>query len=303
MFRRSLLGLILATVACQSSPQGAPPPWTTVEVGATAAASPVVLDSGALFLLRALRRVPLSAGWVDAEYAGLDGDPFGAADVVGQADVGIDVGFTEVLPARGRKPAPVTDRRVKWFGAFRGDHVYYMIVTGAGRPLIARLIQPQGAQAGSGTIEISVFRLSPVPSLGKPLETVMVPAREKVAVHSTLVGEAGKIYLLQAAGEVQVGGPGHMGDGEFHDYKADGRGYNEGEEGVDFGVGVDEPVIGLGHDPRARKWGPYRRDHTYYMLYAGTGQPIVLNYHDTGGKSGVYKDNAGSLPVRIFSAP
>ena len=110
---------------------------------------------------------------------------------------------------------------------------------------------------------------------------------------------------------MQVGGPGAMGDAEFHDYHADGHGFNEGEAGVDFGLGVDEPTVGRpdapttgpNHPQRQRKWGQFRLDHTYYLLYAGTGDAIGLNYHDSGGKTGIYKDNDGFLPVSIFAVP
>src|SRR5207247_4400033 len=174
---------------------------------------------------------------------------------------------------------------VKWFGGYRADHVYYLLVTGTGAPLALTLVATGG---GAGALTLSLYRLSPAPpALGAPLETVMVPAREKVSVHSALRTDRRTIYLLQAAGEVQVGGPGAMGDAEFHDYHADGHGFNEGEAGVDFGLGVDEPTVGRpdapttgpNHPQRQRKWGQFHLDHTYYLLYAGTGDAIGLNYH------------------------
>jgi hypothetical protein len=266
--------------------------------------SRTTLARGEVYLLRAAGTIRFGAGWQDAEYIGADGDGFGGADVTGRTDVGLDTGIKQVLPERGRKPAPPRDDRTKWFEPLRSDHVYHLLVTGEGQPLTFGLVTADSSPAGSGAITVSLYPLSSgPPPLGEALETVMVPAREKVSVHSRLAAQAGTIYLLRAAGEVQVGGPRHLGDAEFHDYKGDGRGHNEGEEGVDFGVGVDEPIIGLGHDPRARKWGPFRNDHTYYLLYAGAGQPVGLNYHDTGGKSGVFKDNQGFLPVTIFVAP
>jgi hypothetical protein len=301
---------VLALTACQSwsHPRPvAPPaaPLETVDLRATGTATfRTPLEDGAQYLLRAAGSVRGPAGWQDAEYAGVDGDPWGGADVIGQTDVGVDLGVKQVLPARGRKPAPPSDDRLKWFEPFQASHVYHLLVTGQGQPLTVRLsVVPDVPPPQEGAITVSLFRLSAAPALGTPLETVMVPAREKVTVRSRLVAQPAVVYLLRAAGEVQVGGPRHMGDAEFHDYKADGRGYNEGEEGVDFGVGVDEPVIGLGHDPRARKWGPYRRDHTYYLLYRGQGAPLLLNYHDTGGKSGIYKDNEGALPVTVYPVP
>ena len=308
MRRHRWLVAALALVACRTAPavrsDGTPAvdpraPIETVAVGGAGARTRAVLARDQLYLLRASGAVTVGGRALDAEYASADGQ---ASDAVGALDVGIDVGRKRVLPATGRKPAPPSDQRLKWFGAFRGDHVYYLIVPGTGAPLALELVAPPGPIVGA--IAVAIFPLTPAPpALGDPVETVMVPAREKVAVRSATVPPPGSVYLLQAVGEVEVGGPGHMGDAEFHDYHLDGRGYNEGEAGVDFGVGVDEPTVGGDHDPRLRKWGAYRMDHTYYQLYAGTGAAIVLNYHDSGGKSGVYRDNMGSLPVSIFAAP
>jgi hypothetical protein len=265
------------------------------------------LEPGELYLLKAAGAVVFASQRLDAEY--VSGSPAGAdaADKIAAVDVGIDVGVKEVLPATHRTPAPPSENRVKWFGDYRTDHTYYLLVTGAGESLSLKLAAPSAADKGAGAITVSLFRLDPE-KMGDPLETVNVPAREKIAVASKINVDAGAVYLLQAVGEVQVGGPGKMGDAEFHDYHADGTGANEGEGGVDFGVGVDEPFVavqasGSGHVFRKFKWGPYRTDHAYAMLYSGTGKPISFNYHDTGGKSGAYLDNQGSLPVRIFRAP
>jgi hypothetical protein len=312
--------LFVLAAACRSAPAPAPPTSTLVKLTAAPAPPPRLeaievpatgetvktrssLARGDLYLLRALGAAAVGDLREDAEY-GFAPDAGYARDIVDGVDVGLDVGLPEILPATGRKPAPAINQRRKWFGAFRPDHAYHMVVTGLGEPLALRLVRPAGAAAATGAITVALFRLTPLPpALPAPLETVMVPAREKVSVTSRMKGEAGAVYLLQADGEVQVGGPKHMGDAEFHDYRADGTGFNEGENDVDFGVGVDEPEIGAGHDPRIYKWGAYRPDHIYYLLYAGTGQGVGLNYHDTGGRSGVYKDNQGALPVRIFSVP
>jgi hypothetical protein len=311
--RRSRLALFLVALGgagCRTAPRtradglaaSAPAPIESIAVPATGGAVTfrTALLAGELYLLRATGSVALGSQHLDAEYA--FGDGATASDLAGDLDVGLDIGIKQILPATGRHPAPPCYQRLKWFGAFRSDHAYHLLVTGGGLPLSVSLVRPTGG-AGTGVIDVALFPLTPSPALATPLETVLVPAREKISVRSQLTGAQGAVYLLQAAGEVQVGGPGHMGDAEFHDYKADGRGHNQGENGVDFGVGIDEPVIGAGHDPRHYKWGEFRTDHTYYLLYAGTGQPIGLNYHDTGGKTGVFKDNEGSLPVTIFRVP
>jgi hypothetical protein len=313
--KRSVAPLLFTLLlGCRSAPAprpGAPPapsgprPLETITLTGSAASAP--LAAGQMYLLRASGVVTAGALRQDAEWAFAEGSA--PADLVATTDVGVDVGMKQVLPALGRKPAPPSDDRLKWFGGYRPDHVYYLLVTGTGAPLPLRLIS---AAPASGSLTVAIYRLSPAPpAIGSPLETVMVPAREKVMVYSALKPARDAIHLLQAVGEVQVGGPGAMGDAEFHDYHADGRGFNEGEAGVDFGVGVDQPEVGAPglpttgsqHPQRHHKWGAFRPDHTYYMLHAGTGEPIALNYHDSGGKTGIYKDNEGFLPVSIFPVP
>jgi hypothetical protein len=122
-----------------------------------------------------------------------------------------------------------------------------------------------------------------------------------------LVTQLGVIYLLQASGAGGVGGGGlKLGDADYMDWTADGTGKNEGEAGIDFGVGVDEPVVpmkgatGGSYVPRRNWWGPWRMDHIYYLLFVGTGKPIALAYHDTG-----YGDNSktDALTVKVFATP
>jgi hypothetical protein len=102
-----------------------------------------------------------------------------------------------------------------------------------------------------------------------------------------------------------VGGGGtHEGDAEYMDWDVTGEGKNEGEAGADFGIGVDELIVpkmsGSRYQQRQRWWGPWRMDHTYYMLFAGTGRPIHFLYWDSG-----YGDNSPTarLAVKLFAAP
>jgi hypothetical protein len=293
------------TAVSPDAPAGQGAALESIEVPASGASVSfrTSFERDALYLLKAVGAVNLAGQRLDAEYAG--SDPANAADLVAGVDVGIDTGLLQINPANGRTAVPPGPGRAKWFGKARGDAVYFMVVTGAGQPLSLELRAPPGPTAGSGSIRVSAFRLTPLPpGIGEPLELVTVDGELKTSIQmSKLVPAEGSVYLLQCAGELQVGGPGNLGDAEFDDYRPDGTGWNEGEGGVDFGVGVDEPVIGMGHTPRKYKWGPYRKDHVYYMLYAGTGKPIVFNYHDTGGRTGRYNDNAGSLPVKIFAVP
>jgi hypothetical protein len=259
-----------------------------VPASGDAVTSTMKLDSGELFLLKAAGIVDLGGSQLDAEFAA-------GMDSVGAVDVGIDTGFKElILSGSGGAPPKMGPNRQKWFGAAQADHIYYMKVTGTGAPLSLKLIKPAGAMPGTGSISVAVFRLTPMaPALTTPKESVMVPFT-KAMESSMLAPAAGTVYLLQAAGEAQVGGKGANGDAEFDDYNPDGTGSNEGEGGADFGICVDEGCIAK----RVRKWGPYRKDHDYFMLYAGTGMPIKFTYCDTG-----YGDNAGGMTVKLFAMP
>jgi hypothetical protein len=263
------------------------------------------LAMGQLYLLKASGSVDFGGQKVDAEYGFGSGMP---ADEAGGADLGVDIGTKQIHAQIHRTPTPPGPGRMKWFGtdAYRDDHVYYMTVTGEGKPLSLKLVKPAGAAAGSGSIAVSILQLSPAPeALGTALETVMVPVA-KMIVSSTMTTVAGKSYILQAAGRGKVGGGGtHEGDADYMDWTETGQGANEGEAGADFGIGVDETELKLmpynagGYKARLRWWGPWRMDHTYYMTFTGTGKPIQFLYFDSG-----YGDNgADKLTVKIFAAP
>jgi hypothetical protein len=277
-----------------ASPMGA---LESVHVPATgdAVTFKTSLTTGDLFLLRASGSVDAGDQKVDAEYAASSGMPL---DEAGGLDVGIDVGLKQIHPAVHRTPTPPGPGRMKWFGPYREDHVYYMTVTGEGKPLSLKLAR---SAAGAGAIAVSLYRLS---ALSNELETVMVPVT-KTIVTATMATQAGRVYLLQASGAGKVGGGGtHQGDAEYMDWTPEGVGQNEGEAGADFGIGVDEiefmRMSGAAYKPRLRWWGPWRMDHTYYMLFTGTGKPIQFLYFDSG-----YGDNSPTdkLSVKIFIAP
>jgi hypothetical protein len=261
------------------------------------------LDMGEIFLLKATGSADFGAQKVDAEFAFGSGMP---ADALGGTDYGVDIGMKQIHPKVHTTATPPGPGRMKWLPTigYREDHVYYMTVTGEGMPLTLKLGKPEGA--GTGTITVSLLRLSPAPpaTLGTELETVMIPFT-KTVVSATKPTELGKLYLLQSSGEGKVSSGG-KGDSEYMDYDAAGTKYNEGESGADFGVGVDEIEVGLqprgpgGYKPRLRWWGPFRKDHTYYMVFAGTGKPIQFLYFDSG-----YGDNGpmDKIPLKIFSAP
>jgi hypothetical protein len=249
-------------------------------------------DRGELFLLKAAGAVVLGRDLLDAEYESADGTGTGM-DVVSGTDVGIDIGLKAT-----RAPKGVLPGRMKWFGSYRADHTYYLLATGAGQPLTLRLVT-DGNRTGQGAITVSLFRLFPPAELSKPLETMQVSFLEETA-HTTLTTSNTVVYLLQASGDGKVGGAGlGRGDAEYMDYKADGSGNQDiGDRNIDYGLGVDE--ADTSKTPRQNWWGPWRQDHIYFMLFAGTGQPIHFHYYDS-----VYSDNSPTdrLTVKVFPVP
>jgi hypothetical protein len=282
IFCRSAALAIGVTAFCQAALAVAP---TAIESVSLSAAHPqvrlpIALKNGQLYLLKATGVLRNGKNVLDAEY--LNG-----ADFIGKADVGVDVG----LPAPRNAPG-----RMKWFGGYRKDHSYAMIVTGAGRPLDLRLI---GA-GGKGSITVAVMPLSGK-ALGKPLESLKVSVME-VKEYSKLVTKPSTVYLLECAGQGRVGGGGlGMGDADYMDYRADGAGHEDiGDRNTDYGLGIDEANQDI--TPRKRWWGPFRLDHDYFMLFEGTGKPIQFFYYDVKGG---YGDNSPTdrLKVNIFKLP
>ena len=197
-------------------------------------------------------------------------------------------------------PVGTTAGRKKWFGAYRNDHTYYVVVTGSGAPLSIKLALPAGG-TGTGALTLALMRLSPTASvLAAPLETVLANVN-KPTVHSTMTTTSSVVYLLQATGSGKVGGNNlGLGDADWMDYAADGTGKVDiGDQNVDYGLGVDEsdPKI----TPRQHWWGPWRKDHSYYMLFAGTGNTIGFSYYDVGD----YGDNSATdkITVHVFPVP
>jgi hypothetical protein len=277
-------------------------PAETFEVSASTdtAASKMMLEKDQLFLLRAAGAIDFGGTKVDAEFASTD-DKTGM-DSAGGADVGLDNGLKElILLGAGAAPPKPGPNRMKWFGGFRAEHVYYMWMTGAGAPVSLKLVKPAGAAAGTGSISVAIYQLTPMPAgIGKPLESVPVSFLTKAAREMSMVKPAaGAVYLLRANGESQVGGPGANGDADFDDYGPTSTNANQGEGGADFGICVDEGCVAS----RKLKWGPYRKDHDYYMLYAGTDMPITFAYCDTGYGDNNSKTGTNAVPVDIYLLP
>jgi len=274
------------------------------------------LMQGGQYLLKATGSVSVGGQVQDAEFASAPGGT-GAMDSVGGTDVGIDVGLQPFIPPMGGSKVAFGPGRIKWFGGFRADYTYYMVVTGAGKPLTLKLVS-SGA-APSGQIAVSLFLLTPpppatdtptpgpmppappAPKIGtQVLWTVEVPA-VKTIVTSAQAAQNNAVYLLQASGGVRCGGGGlTLGDADYDDWGATGAGANNDDGPCDFGVGVDEASMNTCAGLRAHWWGPYRNDHIYSMLYTGTGKPIPFLYFDSG-----YGDNTATdaITVNVFPAP
>ena len=268
------------------------------------AAFATALAAGEIYLLKASGTVSLGAQTVDADY--VFGGTEMASDEAGGADVGVDIGEKQIQRHVHYTATPPGPGRMKWAGEYRQDHVYYMTVTGEGRRLsLALTAPPPAGGGGDGAIAVELHALSPAPPrLGPELEKVAIPITRTVVTSNTVTRD-GQQYLLQASGAGRVGGGGmHLGDAEYMDWNAVGHRRNEGEAGADFGIGVDETsytkMKGSAYTPRRRWWGPWRADHTYYLLFTGTGRPIQFLYFDSG-----YGDNSRTdqLSVRIFAVP
>ena len=250
-------------------------------------------NRGEVYLLKATGAVAADSYLLDAKYE-LDGVKALGTDAASGTDTGIDTGLTA-----GRAPAGSEPARLKWFGAYRVDHTYYLLATGTGRPLTLKL-NPGGHPDGMGAITVSLYQLSPAPTaLPDPLETLPVSVLAET-VPTTLSTSNGVVYLLQVAGDGHVGGGGlGRGDAEYMDYRADGSGCEDiGDNNIDYGLGVDE--ADTAKSPRHNWWGPFRQDHIYYQLFTGTGAPIHFHYYDSN-----YGDNSPTdrLTVKVFPVP
>lgn len=258
------------------------------------------LEAGELFLLKATGTVPVGGVRVDAEGSG-SGAAKPSQDGVAVTDIGADGAVPAQKNPAQNTPVQAAPKRRRWLAGSPSSHTYYMLVSGAGQPAAFRLLTSR-AQSGAGAITISVFRLSPAPALlPPPLETVQVPVLER-SVATSFTTRPGVLYLLQASGSGRVGGGGlGQGDADYMDYKADGTGAVDiGDANTDYGLGVDEADQSV--SPRLHKWGAWRKDHTYYLLFAGTGQPIHFFFYDVKGG---YGDNSptDTLTVKVFPMP
>ena len=253
------------------------------------------LDSGQVFLLKACGALQFGAYALDAEYGSFS-QGASIKDSVGTTDIGINIGvkFPRVLSG-------VTEGRMRWFGPYNTSHIYYMTVSGSGKPLTLTIVKADSTTPLGGAITVSMVRLSPFPqTFSTQLDSLQAPLTRTI-VYSHLSPSKPTIYLLSCAGQGKVGGANlGYGDAEYCDYNATGSGVEDvGDASIDYGIGVDDTNV-TSTIPRSYWWGPWRLDHTYYMLYAGTGKPISFLYFDSN-----YGDNSTTikLTVRLYSTP
>lgn len=251
------------------------------------------LDKGEVFLLKAVGTFDMGTDKWDAEFGGFAAGGIGQ-DQAGGIDIGIDVGLRQGRVLKGAVPG-----RMKWFGGYRADHVYYMLVTGTGAPLSLKLIRPMGTE-GNGSVTVSMYRISPYPqSLKGVLDSLLAPVTQQT-VRTALTTDKATVYLLQAGGAGKVGGANlGLGDADYMDWDVNGGGQLDiGDLNVDYGLGVDES--NTAQSPRRYWWGPWRKDHIYYTLFQGTGNTIGFTYYDSG-----YGDNSTTdkLTVRVLALP
>jgi hypothetical protein len=287
-------GIALAGIAFTSVAQAQPTELETVEmpINGDAVTFKTNCEQGEVYLLKSTGTIVLGTDIFDAEYISEGGDT--GKDMADTTDVGVDIGVKSQRQLKGVVPG-----RIKWFGPYRQDHVYYTLVTGNGQPLTLKFVAGDD-RIGAGDISVSLYRLTPLPEdFPKPLETLKVSVLDETTP-STMTTSNGTVYLLQCSGSGKVGGGGlGQGDADYMDYKADGSGkVDVGDHDVDYGLGVDETDINK--TPRQNWWGPWREDHTYFMLFAGTGQPIHFHYYDVG-----YGDNSKTdrLTVNVYPVP
>jgi rhamnogalacturonyl hydrolase YesR len=177
------------------------------------------------------------------------------------------------------------------------NQVQYALIDGQGS---AVTISSTGSFKKSKRFGYVIYDLTGKPTiLGRPIETVHMPVIKQL-VTSTTTTESGSVYVLNSDGDAQVGGAGlGRGDADYMDYGADGHGATDiGDFNTDYGLGVDDTDPSI--SPRTHKWGAFRLDHNYYMIFVGTGKPIDFLYYDTN-----YGDNSTTetLTVNIYPAP
>lgn len=129
---------------------------------------------------------------------------------------------------------------------------------------------------------------------GKWLETLSVSAALGTAAGKVSL-DSNEIYLIKASGSIDFGVA--KIDAEYDFFSGIGKDSAGGADvGVDFGVRTPRiaklvpPLVGRMH------WvGPYRADHTYYVVVNGEGQPMSLKLLRGGNGPG-----SGNITVSVM---
>jgi hypothetical protein len=128
------------------------------------------------------------------------------------------------------------------------------------------------------------------------LETLTVESNGNT-VQSSFALEAGSSYRLIVSGEIvtrddDVGR--FNGDADY--WYGGIFGANDGFNGVDFGVAIDDSDI---DGERSPDWGEFADSHVYQATMSGTGAQLTAQYHDHDYDNG----NSGSLTLEIWGPP
>jgi hypothetical protein len=162
------------------------------------------------------------------------------------------------------------------------------------------------AVGASSTTSLGARASAPAAPAGYELqESIRVPVLGAAGVSSRRPLAAGKTYVVRVTGTLYVGvgalGPG-FGDAEYA-YYASGQFIDKCRDGTDLGVAIDDTNVTPGHVKKPH-WGAYRQTHVYTARLRGTGQKIVVDYHDCNygdNKPSVRTPGTGPLTVWIYA--
>jgi hypothetical protein len=104
---------------------------------------------------------------------------------------------------------------------------------------------------------------------------------------------AGVTYQLVARGVCDISGVPNLEDADWNFDVAETVMNDLGDTGlVDTGLGINDTVV---DGDKLPKWGPYRHDHVYTIVFDGLGAPITAELHDSAPGN-----NTGSLTLEIY---
>jgi len=157
-----------------------------------------------------------------------------------------------------------------------------------------------------GDMSLGAWASAPASPAGYKLqESIRVPVLGAAGVSSRRPLLAGTLYVVRVTGTLYVGvgalGPG-FGDAEYA-YYASGQFIDKCRDGTDLGVAIDDPNVMPGHVKKPH-WGAYRQSHVYGARLRGSGERIVVDYHDCNyadNKPSVRTPGTGPLTVWLYA--